>query len=95
MKTIERIQAWYLAQCNGLWEHQWGIKIDTLDNPGWSVVVDLDDTPSANQHFATEDMQISETDWLHCWKKGTKFHGRGGPGNLGAILECFLRFVGG
>ena len=35
------LQDWYLAQCNGDWEHEFGIKIDTLDNPGWSVVIDL------------------------------------------------------
>jgi len=25
------LQDWYLAQCNGDWEHEFGIKIDTLE----------------------------------------------------------------
>ncbi|GHB54781.1 hypothetical protein GCM10010331_48120 [Streptomyces xanthochromogenes] len=33
--VLDRLQSWYSAQCNGDWEHEWGIKIDTLDNPGW------------------------------------------------------------
>jgi hypothetical protein len=35
------LQAWFLSQCNDTWEHSYGIKIDTLDNPGWEVVIDL------------------------------------------------------
>ncbi|MFD5200063.1 Imm53 family immunity protein [Streptomyces sp. NPDC058375] len=28
------LQGWYSAQCNEDWEHEWGGKIETLDNPG-------------------------------------------------------------
>ena len=31
---------WYLSQCNGDWEHAYGVKIDTLDNPGWTLEVE-------------------------------------------------------
>src|SRR4051812_33664431 len=37
------LQWWYLAQCNDAWEH-FGVGIGTLDNPGWSVRVELTDT---------------------------------------------------
>jgi hypothetical protein len=45
MDIIARLQNWYAAQCDGNWEHAWGIKIDTLDNPGWTVTIYLHDTP--------------------------------------------------
>jgi hypothetical protein len=32
---LNELQVWYGAQCNGSWEHTYGIKIETLDNPGW------------------------------------------------------------
>jgi len=31
---LQFLQEWYLEQCNGDWEHEFGIKIETLDNPG-------------------------------------------------------------
>jgi hypothetical protein len=30
---------WYTKQCNGDWEHSYGIRIDTIDNPGWSLTL--------------------------------------------------------
>ncbi|MEH0820740.1 Imm53 family immunity protein [Micromonospora sp. CPCC 205714] len=38
------LQAWYATQCDGEWEHEFGIQIETVDNPGWSVSIDLGDT---------------------------------------------------
>ncbi|MFT5930929.1 MAG: hypothetical protein ACI93G_000001, partial [Hyphomonas sp.] len=35
---------WYQSQCDGDWEHSFGLKIESLDNPGWSVHVDLEGT---------------------------------------------------
>src|SRR5690348_1300611 len=47
MEIIEWIQAWYLDQCDGHWEHQYGMVIETLDNPGWSIRVELEGTDYA------------------------------------------------
>nr|TKK07812.1 hypothetical protein SrhCFBP13529_11555 [Stenotrophomonas rhizophila] len=44
MHALDRLQKWYADQCDGDWEHSFGIRIDTLDNPGWTVSVDLTDT---------------------------------------------------
>ena len=38
------LEKWYRQQCNGDWEHSWGIKIDTLDNPGWTIEINLNET---------------------------------------------------
>jgi hypothetical protein len=42
------LQGWYAAHCNGDWEHQNGIEIGTLDNPGGTFQVDLQDTDLRN-----------------------------------------------
>ena len=34
---LEALQHWYESQCDGDWEHEFGVKIGTLDNPGWMV----------------------------------------------------------
>jgi hypothetical protein len=94
MGTIQRLENWYKAQCNGHWEHGRGIRICTLDNPGWSVTIDLSETTEANQRFEAIKIEVSETDWLQCWKQGTEFEGRGDASKLEAILGRFLTLVG-
>ncbi|MBI1185367.1 hypothetical protein GC194_13935 [bacterium] len=41
---MDRIQNWYKLNCNGYWEHSYGYSIATLDNPGWTIRIDLADT---------------------------------------------------
>ncbi len=48
MREMECINKWFEEQCNGDWEHIYGIKIYTLDNPGWAVKIDLYDTDLEN-----------------------------------------------
>jgi hypothetical protein len=87
---LERLQAWYGSECNGDWEHQSGIRIQTLDNPGWAVDIDLVDTVIEGRAFVDVVIDRSETDWIHCKVEGDVFKGRGGPGNLREILCVFL-----
>lgn len=35
---------WYLSNCDGDWEHVYGVKLETLDNPGWILTIDLAET---------------------------------------------------
>ncbi len=42
--ALARLQNWYAAHCNTDWEHLYGVKVDTLDNPGWMVHIDLEGT---------------------------------------------------
>jgi hypothetical protein len=49
MDIFKEIQNWYTSQCDGDWEHGSGIKIDTLDNPGWTVKINLEDTDIENK----------------------------------------------
>ncbi|MET8161729.1 Imm53 family immunity protein [Sphaerisporangium sp. NPDC005289] len=51
------LQSWYASCCNDDWEHSYGVTIDTLDNPGWHLKIDLVDTPLAGttlDHLAVE-----------------------------------------
>jgi len=42
------------------------MKLETVDNPGWLLVVELHDTPLEHRAFMTIASRISETDWIHC-----------------------------
>ncbi|TMB85990.1 MAG: hypothetical protein E6J45_14585 [Chloroflexi bacterium] len=41
------LQHWYLSRCDGEWEHQRGITIESLDNPGDDVATLDSDDPLA------------------------------------------------
>ncbi|MCA6123259.1 hypothetical protein J6500_15340 [Bradyrhizobium sp. WSM 1704] len=41
MDVISSLCAWYARQCTNEWHEDRGVKIDTLDNPGWSLKIDL------------------------------------------------------
>ena len=42
--ALQRLEQWFAARCNGDWEHASGVTIETLDNPGWRLWVDLTGT---------------------------------------------------
>src|ERR1700682_6352449 len=44
MKELSELQDWYTAHRDGDWEHQYGVTIESLDNPGWWVRIDLQQT---------------------------------------------------
>jgi hypothetical protein len=41
LDNISWLEDWYTAQCDGDWEHGYGVHVGTLDNPGWRVEIDL------------------------------------------------------
>jgi hypothetical protein len=90
-ETIERIQDWYKLNCNGDWEHSYGYSISTLDNPGWTIRIDLADTCLEKLDFY-ETYQNPEYD--HDWyiiKTGHEvLEISCGPENLKQVLEIFL-----
>jgi hypothetical protein len=45
------LMQWYLDECNDDWEHSYGVKIDTLDNPGWTLKIDLRETDLLGRPF--------------------------------------------
>ncbi len=57
-KGIDRLQNWYSSQCDGYWEHSYGIKIETLDNPGWACFIDLLGTNM--ESFSFEKIRIEK-----------------------------------
>lgn len=64
MGTLSWIQKWYFEQCNGDWEHGYGIRIDTIDNPGWSVMISIEDTDVRHKPFERADIERTNTDWI-------------------------------
>ena len=42
LKMLGLIDEWYKRKCDGSWEHQFGLTIESTDNPGWLATIDMD-----------------------------------------------------
>lgn len=93
MDMLKWIQDWYLENCDGDWEHCYGITISTLDNPGWVIDIDLVNTNLENRKFENVDIERSESDWIYCSIADKVFHGNGGSKNLEEILIVFRNWA--
>ncbi|MFT7724523.1 MAG: immunity 53 family protein [Roseateles sp.] len=95
MSELQRLQDWYRAQCNEDWEHSFGVKIDTLDNPGWMVKIDLVETDLEGKAFEPQSHGNSDTDtdWIVCKLESGQFVGYGGANNLAELLRTFLNWA--
>jgi hypothetical protein len=94
MDLLADIQSWYASQCNEDWEHTYGITISNIDNPGWSLKVELKDTYLYEVDFKKVKIQREEeNDWIICDVKNGDFQGYGGPRNLGDLLRVFLNWA--
>jgi len=93
MDDIEWIQNWYNSQCDGDWEHDNGIQIGTIDNPGWYIKICIEDTELDNFSFNKILIERSESDWIRCFIKEKIFEGVGGPLNLPEILLIFRKWA--
>jgi hypothetical protein len=94
-QMLERLMLWYQDQCDGEWEHQYGITIESLDNPGWQVKIDTVGTGALLADRAKQAVDYeSERDWMIFWVEGGAFRAAGGPQRLDDILKRFLDLVG-
>lgn len=97
--NLEWLTHWYAAQCDGVWEHGHVVKIATLDNPGWSVKIDLSDTSLEGQAFEAQSYNLEAPDgdptqrWYHCKVTDGRFEGAGGVPDLGSIIGVFRDWV--
>ena len=89
MNAYEYIREWYKKNCDGDWEHQYGIQIGTLDNPGWEVRIDLALTELEDLNIEYKLFQQADDDWYGFSVKNKVFEGAGDPDKLETILEKF------
>ena len=96
--NLSWLASWYLAECNDDWEHSYGVKIDTLDNPGWTLKIDLKETNLGGVIFEKVSAGEPAGD-LEEWRRlgswwvaevnGTVFEAACGPLDLGRVIGVF------
>jgi hypothetical protein len=93
---IQRLQQWYQQRCDGEWEHRHGVSIQSCDNPGWWVKVDLRGTALLDKPYlpvsenAGNDKFPCGNTWLDCRVEDGFWQGAGDEAKLERILEAFL-----
>ncbi len=93
MNSFIWLEEWYKSNCNGDWEEYYGIKIQTIDNPGWHVEIDITETDCEKKSFNTIDIDNSDDDWVKCEVIEGKFSGFGDKSKLSFILGQFKEWV--
>ena len=83
------LQSWLTNRADGTWEHRHGVRIESLDNPGWSVSIDLEETPLRSKAFELIQVARGDSDWLTCRVRAGRFEGFGDPTKLRVIIDTF------
>ena len=58
MNVFAWLEEWYKSSCNGEWEEDYGIKIQTIDNPGWLVIIDILETDLEEKEFVPLNIEF-------------------------------------
>lgn len=87
------IQGWFTSMCDGDWEHGRGVTVETLDNPGWMLRVELVGTGLEDRTFDRLETQRDEHDWVHAWIADGLFEVACGPMNLSEALWIFREWA--
>jgi hypothetical protein len=96
------LSRWYLSQCENDWEHSYGVKIDTLDNPGWSLKIDLTKTSLADKAFERVTYGVPSDDledwhrtgsWWVASVKDSAFEASCGPLDLYVAIGVFRQWA--
>jgi Immunity protein 53 len=101
MSTLERLQGWFIRHCDGEREHRYGISIESCDNPGWWVKIDLTGTPLAKRRFPAIAEHVNSSGvqlgprWMQCRVEDGIWHGAGDETALERIVAIFLEWAEG
>ena len=92
-ELLARLEDWYLGECNDDWEHSYGVRIETVDNPGWLVTIDLVETDWQRLSVERVVEERSDRDWIQYEVAEGKYVASGGPKNLRELIATFFRIV--
>jgi hypothetical protein len=90
---INWISYWFASQCDGDWEHENMLKIETVSNPGWYITIDLNYTGLEGLDLDVGTIEISEDDWYFYRIKNAKYQASGDLTKLEFLLNKFRELV--
>lgn len=93
MDNLTFITRWFKDQCDGEWESDFGLTIESVNNPGWMVRIDLDGTGLEPASFKPLADQRSDTDWVEARVDDGAWVGGASVQNLDELLGVFRAWV--
>lgn len=93
MDMLTWLENWYESQCDGEWEHNDGIEIKTIDNPGWSINIYLVDTNVNIIDVTPILIEINEYRWVSYSIDKGYFIAYGGTYDLNILIRIFKLLV--
>lgn len=90
---LKWLEQWYLSNCNGDWEHCFGLRIKYTTNQGWNVSIELDETDAEDLVLASHEIYNSDTDWIRYKIEKRCFHGSGDFTKIKQILLVFKELI--
>lgn len=86
---LNELNVWYKSKCDGVWEHEYGIKIETSDNPGWSILISGESDKNVIDFF----LERNDDDYISVRADNNTFWAFGGVGNLDEILKLAIDWI--
>lgn len=83
------LQKWLEAQIDGDWEHEYSVKIETTDNPGWSISIPIIRTSLEGYVYEYKEY-FSESDWFEISSNGNYFISYCSLNRIDYVLDLFL-----
>lgn len=90
---LEFLASWYSAHCDGEWEHEFGLRIETVDNPGWNLQVDLVGTEMEGRVARSSRRDSEGGSWVIVASDGSLFEASCDPMSLRLAVQAFKEFV--
>lgn len=93
--NLEWLEDWYQRQCDGAWEHNEGIRLESLCRPGWRLTISLEGTSAQGAPPNRMNFDSSGGEWIDCTLKEGRFEGTGDPRRLEQIIGVFRKWIEG
>ena len=93
MEITDWIQNWFKNNCDGDWEKAEVILINTTENPGWEVEIDISNTSIANMNINWILNENGAQDWYGVKIENQKFNATGDSGKLKFLLGLFKEMI--
>lgn len=93
MNAIKWLEDWFKSNCDGDWEHENLINIQSTSNPGWSIEIDLNYTLLESLDIDCPLIEKSEEDWYFYTLKNGVFSAAGDTTKLLFLIEIFKKIV--